>query len=252
MYYSIISLFIIIVFLIVVVRLRRKNKRLREKLEMEKNLIELEQKALRLQMNPHFIFNVLTSIHNLIILNDSDKARYALAKFSKLMRRVLENSREKTISIESEIETLENYVQLERLTSGVDVDLEFEIDPDLVSSEEILPPLLIQPFVENAIWHGLMHKDGQRMLTITFTEEPNYLTCVIEDNGVGREAARLANSHSGRDRKHSSKGILVSEERLKSTKNANGKPGSIELIDLYDDLNRPSGTRVVIKFSILN
>jgi ligand-binding sensor domain-containing protein len=248
MYYSAISLLIIIVFIVVVVRLKRKNKRLREKFEMEKNLIELEQKALRLQMNPHFIFNVLNSIHNLIILNDSDKARYALAKFSKLMRQVLENSREKAISIDSEIETLENYVQLERLTSGVDVDLEFEIDPDLVSSEEVLPPLLIQPFVENALIHGLKKSERKGVIRVAFKLlSEHLLECSIEDNGIGREnASKLI---AQKENYHKSTALKVTEERLASlNKNSGFIP--FEIIDLKDDSGNPAGTKIILRIQI--
>src|SRR5690606_1606957 len=181
MYYSAIGLVLLIIALVIYLRIRRKNKSIREKFEMEKNLVELEQKALRLQMNPHFIFNVLTSIHNLIILNDPDKARYALSKFSKLMRRVLENSREKSISIDNEIETLENYVQLEKLTSGSDVTILFEVDENIDSAEELLPPLMIQPFVENAIIHGLKQLDYQGQIKISFKLiDDNVLECCIQ------------------------------------------------------------------------
>src|SRR5690606_34337080 len=168
MYYSAIGLVLLIIALVIYLRIRRKNKSIREKFEMEKNLVELEQKALRLQMNPHFIFNVLNSIHNLIILNDSDKARYALSKFSKLMRRVLENSREKFISIDDEVETLQNYVQLERLTSNLNIDLEFEYGEDIDTAENILPPLMIQPFVENAIVHGIMGNETKGEIKVAF------------------------------------------------------------------------------------
>lgn len=247
-YYSATGLAVLIVFLIVLLRLKRKNKRLREKLEMEKNLIELEQKALRLQMNPHFIFNVLNSIHNLIILNDSDKARYALAKFSKLMRRVLENSREKMISIDNEVETLENYVQLERLTSGVEVDLLFDIDENLDSSEEILPPLMIQPFVENALIHGVKNLDHKGIISISFRLcSEQVLECIVEDNGRGRDYA--AKMVAQKENYHKSTALQVTEERLASlNKNTGFVP--FEIIDLKNEQGEGIGTRIVLRLEI--
>ncbi|MBI3133557.1 MAG: histidine kinase [Bacteroidetes bacterium] len=248
MYYSAIFLVVLIVFLVVLFRLKRKNKRLREKLEMEKNLIELEQKALRLQMNPHFIFNVLNSIHNLIILNDPDKARYALAKFSKLMRRVLENSREKMISVDNEIETLENYVQLERLTSGVEVDLDFEVDENLDSAEEILPPLMIQPFVENALIHGIKNLDKRGVIKVGFKLiSEHLLECSIEDNGRGREhAAKLV---AQKENYHKSTALQVTEERLASL-NKKSTFVPFEIIDLKDQDGEPSGTKIILRLEI--
>ena len=248
MYYSIIIIVIGIIFLIVIIRIKRKNKRLSQKFEMEKNLIELEQKALRLQMNPHFIFNVLNSIHNLIILNDPDKARYALSKFSKLMRRVLENSREKLISIDNEIETLENYVQLEKLTSNHDVIITFNVDEKVDSSEEILPPLMIQPFVENAIIHGLkqLDKTGEIIVAFKLLDE-HILECSIQDNGRGRENAATINAQ--KENYHKSTALKVTQERLA---NLNQKTTFVpfEIIDLKSENNEPCGTKVVIRLLI--
>lgn len=247
-YYSIIIVVVGIIFLIVIIRIKRKNKRLRQKFEMEKNLIELEQKALRLQMNPHFIFNVLNSIHNLIILNDPDKARYALSKFSKLMRRVLENSREKLISIDNEIETLENYVQLEKLTSNHDVLISFDVDEQIDASEEILPPLMIQPFVENAIIHGLKQLDKTGEIKVSFKLlEEHILECSIQDNGRGRENAAMINAQ--KENYHKSTALKVTQERLA---NLNQKTTFVpfEIIDLKDEKDEPCGTKVVIRLLI--
>lgn len=248
LYFSVIGFVLILIVLIIVFRLKRKNRALREKLEIEKNLIELEQKALRLQMNPHFIFNVLTSIHNLIILNDSDKARYALAKFSKLMRRVLENSREKFISIDDEIETLENYVQLEKLTANLDVELIVEMDEEIDSAEELLPPLMIQPFVENAIIHGLKELDYPGQIKVGFKLlNDHLLECFIEDNGRGR--AKAATINAQKENYHKSTALQVTQERLS---NLNKKSDFLpfEIIDLKDEQGKPCGTRVIFRLEI--
>lgn len=248
MYYSTIAIVLIVIALLIFWRIRRKNKAIREKFEMEKNLVELEQKALRLQMNPHFIFNVLTSIHNLIILNDPDKARYALAKFSKLMRRVLENSREKFISVDDEVETLENYVQLEKLTSNLDIELEIDIDDNVDPAEEILPPLMMQPFVENAIIHGLKDLDYQGVIKVGFKLlNDHLLECYVEDNGKGREKAAQINAQ--KENYHKSTALRVTQERLA---NLNQEVDFVpfEIIDLKDDSGNAMGTRVVFRLSI--
>ncbi|UKN03190.1 histidine kinase [Paracrocinitomix mangrovi] len=247
-YYSIIGFILLLVAFFVWMRIRRKNRALLEKFEMEKNLIELEQKALRLQMNPHFIFNVLTSIHNQIILNDTDKARYALSKFSKLMRRVLENSREKFISIDDEVETLENYVQLEKLTSNHDFDLLVEIDEDLDAAEEILPPLMIQPFVENAIIHGLKEIDYPGVIKVGFKLlNEHLLECFVEDNGRGRKKAEEYNMQ--KENYHKSTALKVTQERL-SNLNQEVDFVPFEIIDLQDASGSPKGTKVVFRLSI--
>ncbi|MBK8683878.1 MAG: histidine kinase [Bacteroidetes bacterium] len=229
-----------------------KQSAMIELLENKKKAVESKLQSLRLQMNPHFLFNALNSIQQMILANEDVIATKYLSRFSKLLRSILVHSDQELISLKDEMDILKLYVELESIRFRESFTYIIACDENIETEEIMIPSLLIQPFVENAIWHGLMHKDGQRVLSVTFTEEPDFLICVIEDNGVGRQAARLANSTSGRDSKHSSKGILVSEERLKSTQNSNGKPGSIELIDLYDKLNRPVGTKVIIKFSILN
>jgi ligand-binding sensor domain-containing protein len=248
MYYAVIGFILLLIILIIIYRIKKKNKALTEKFEMEKNMIELEQQALRLQMNPHFIFNVLTSIHNLIILNDSGKARYALAKFSKLMRRVLENSREKFISIDDEIETLENYVQLEKLTANLDITLNIDIDESVDSGEEILPPLMIQPFVENSIIHGLKELTYPGEINVGFKLlNDHLLECFIEDNGRGR--AKAAQINAQKENYHKSTALQVTQERLANL-NKDAKFVPFEIIDLKDDDGNPNGTKVIMRIVI--
>jgi LytS/YehU family sensor histidine kinase len=240
-------LFLIIFFIIK--RQKRRAKIQNEKLRLEKNLLELEQKALRLQMNPHFIFNVLNSIHNLIILNDSDKARYALSKFSKLMRQVLENSREKFISITTEVETLQNYIQLEKLTSNSNIDLLFDFDEDIDTEEEILPPLMIQPFVENALIHGFKGMDKKGEIKVSFKWfHQDILECTISDNGIGRKKASETNAQ--KTDYHKSTALNVAQERLANL-NQNKTFVPFEIIDLVDEFNQPSGTKVVIRIQVV-
>ncbi len=243
---------IILAFLIYnfIKRQQNKNKALIEKIELEKSVLELEQKALRLQMNPHFIFNVLNSIHHLIILNDSAKARYALSKFSKLMRMVLENSRNKLVSIDDELDTIQNYVQLEKLTGQIDFDFKATIDPLLDSNELILPPLMVQPFIENAIIHGLKKINRKGIITVDFKlESENYVTCTIEDNGNGRLAAESQKAQ--KDQYHKSTALQVTQERLANLNNsAKTDEKDFEIIDLKDDDGNALGTKVIIKVKL--
>ncbi|NOQ74359.1 MAG: hypothetical protein GQ574_20285 [Crocinitomix sp.] len=247
-YYSLGIILLIVIVLLILARQRRKSKALNEKLKLEKNLLELEQKALRLQMNPHFIFNVLNSIHNLIILNDSDKARYALSKFSKLMRQVLENSREKFISIDDEVETLQNYVQLERLTANANIDLDFEFAEDMDTAEEILPPLMIQPFVENAIVHGLKGVDRKGEIRVSFKWiGDNVLECAIADNGIGRKKANEIKAQQAAY--HKSTALQVAQERLANL-NQETTFVPFEILDLKDPKGQPAGTKVIIRILV--
>lgn len=228
-------------------RNKKKNEAFKNRILLEKNLLELEQKALRLQMNPHFIFNSINSIHNLIILNDTNKARYALSKFAKLMRRILENSREKFVSIESEIETLQNYVQLEILTSNSNVSIIFDYDTDFDLTEKVLPPLMLQPFVENALIHGLKGLSTDGVIKVGFKWLSDFvLECSIEDNGRGRKAAE--NMKSQREVYHKSTALEVAQERLMNLNSGSGLD-SFEIFDLYNEDGTVKGTKVVFRIN---
>jgi ligand-binding sensor domain-containing protein len=247
--YILVSIFITgMIILIIYKRFKRKNKKLRDKLDVERSILDLEQKALRLQMNPHFIFNALNSIHNLIILNDSANARYALSKFSKLMRMVLENSREKVISIDDEVETLENYVQLEKLTTQNEFEFSIEIDEEIDPNEPILPPLMIQPFIENAIIHGFKNIMHIGVIKVSFRLlGGNILHCTIDDNGIGRANASKINAQ--KENYHKSTALQVTQERLS---NINSKPSfsPFQIIDKIDKEGYCLGTTIIIQLEI--
>ncbi len=223
-----------------------------ELLENKQKAAESKLQSLRLQMNPHFLFNALNSIQQMILANEDVIATRYLSRFSKLLRSILVYSDKELISLKDEIEMLKLYVELESIRFKESFTYSITCDKAIETEEIMIPSLLIQPFVENAIWHGLMHKEGNRVLTISFSEQVDFLQCVVVDNGIGRQAAKQANSSSGRDKKHTSKGISVSEERLKGIRNGNGKTGYIDIIDLTDESGKPSGTKIVINFSILN
>lgn len=225
-------------------RVRTKAKAAQKEAEFARNLLELEQKALRLQMNPHFIFNALNSIQGLIGTENETKARYYLAKFSRLMRQILDNSRNATISLEEEISTLENYLLIEQFCNGNRFEYEIVADLETESSFIQIPPMLIQPFVENAIKHGFKYDadDSRRgKITCWFKEEDDGITCVIRDNGIGREAA--AKNQQASNEPHVSRGFNVTKERL-DLLSANSNGHEVKIVDLYDDNGTVIGTEV--------
>ncbi|MCX6317898.1 MAG: histidine kinase [Bacteroidetes bacterium] len=221
-----------------------------ELLENKQKAIESRLQSLRLQMNPHFLFNALNSIQQMILANEEMVATKYLSRFSKLLRAVLIHSDKESISLKDEIEILKMYVELESVRFRNAFSYTITCDENLETEEIKIPTLLVQPFVENAIWHGLMHKEGNRILTISFSEKGNLLQCIIEDNGVGRKKAKEAGQASGQDKKHTSRGIAVSEERLKTLKTPSCQPGTLQINDLEGPDGEALGTQVIINFPI--
>lgn len=225
-------------------RIKTKNRIEQEKLEMEKTIIELEQEAARLQMNPHFIFNSLNSIQGYIASKDTFQAKRYLAKFARLMRLILENSREEFVPIENEVEILDNYLELEKLRTNNKFDYKIEVD-ELINKEATeIPPMMIQPFVENAIIHGMKNKTGSGFINIKFNLKDKLINCEIIDDGVGREQASKDKVQT--PRKHKSTGISVTRKRLEQLKLQSGLEAGIEILDLKDKNDHPAGTKVNI------
>ena len=229
-----------------------KQKATIELLENKQKAMESRLQSLRLQMNPHFLFNALNSIQQMILANEEMVATRYLSRFSKLLRTVLLHSDKESITLKEEIDILKMYVELESVRFKESFTYVISCDEDIETEEIKIPTLLIQPFVENAIWHGLMHKEGDRKLSVSFKEKADFLQCIIEDNGVGRKKAMEMKISTGQDKKHTGKGISVSEERLKTLKTADGKHGNIEIIDMVDTTGEPMGTQVIINFPIQN
>lgn len=224
-------------------RVRREAQAAQQRLEMEKHLLEVEQKALRLQMNPHFIFNALNSIQALIGAQDTRTARYYLAKFSRLMRMVLENSREARIPLAAEIDMLTDYLSLERFSRGETFDFAIDCEGELDPEGGLIPPLLIQPFVENAIIHGVAHLTERKgCIKVAFAREGDTLRCVVTDNGIGRERASQLRSQHGHHQK--STALRVIQERLDLLPGQDGQPSSLEIVDLVAPDGSPVGTQV--------
>lgn len=222
---------------------------LNQQLETQKEEITrintlLELKALRAQMNPHFIFNCMSSIQECILTNRVDDANTYLSKLSKLLRLVLIHSDDESITLSKEIEILRLYLELEsvRLKGGFDYTL--NIEEELPVNELMMPALLLQPFAENAIWHGLLNKSGERRLTIDMQVKNETLCCIIEDNGIGRAQAALL---KGKQNNHTGKGISMIEKRLHIIQKyfTHQKTG-YKIHDLHNEFNQPAGTRVEV------
>jgi len=223
--------------------IRQESRQKTERLKMEKHLLELEQKALQLQMNPHFIFNVLNTIQSKINATDHRDARYQLAKFSKLMRATLENSRASAISLEEEIQSLENYLAMERMSRNNSFDYQIEL-VGTTDPETLIPPMLIQPFVENAIIHGVAHVPEGGKIEVKFTQRNGFLEAMILDNGIGRAAAKERKSQV--EAQHKSVALTVTQERLELLGNQPSGLKRLEITDIIED-GRVKGTRVFLR-----
>ncbi len=215
-------------------------------LKFEMALTEARQQALRLQMNPHFIFNSLNSIQSFILKNNIDVAINYLAKFSQLMRSNLANAREAFISVEDEVKSLKYYLEIEKLRFEDKFDYTFEVDEVIDADFVGIPPMLIQPFIENAILHGIINKNEKGEIHIYLKQEnEDTLLCIIEDNGIGREEANKIRVKSGFKRK--SRALGITKERLQLLNKEGEGTYSLRIIDLFNDRNEASGTRIELR-----
>ena len=228
--------------------LKRRNEKLQNETKqtaLEKRATELEMQTLRAQMSPHFIFNSLNSINHFILQSDNVQASEYLAKFSRLIRLILQNSRAPFISLESELEALQLYLELEAVRFNhhfqYNINLEEGIDPSLVK----VPPIIIQPYAENAIWHGLMQKEDRGKLDIKFFQRDGELFCEITDDGIGRDKARKIKSNSKST--HKSMGMKITAERLALLQKENRSEDYIKITDLTLADGTPGGTEVLLK-----
>jgi len=197
---------------------------------------ETEMKALRMQMNPHFIFNSLGSISDYIAKNDTEAADFYLARFSKIMRLILESSDKKLISLADDLKILEGYMQLEVLRLDRKFSYEITVDEQIDADNTLVPPLILQPFVENSIWHGLSRKSAPGRIRIDVKKEGEAILCTVEDNGVGRKMTMAAAVANGKEQ-HRSMGMKITRERVEIINKMKRKElSSVELIDLDEGL----------------
>ena len=217
----------------------------RQKTEFEKQLAEIKLKALVSQMNPHFIFNCMNSIQAMILSDQNMQASTYLTKLSRLVRSVLENSIKTFIPLQDVIENLKLYLELESLRFDQQFNYDIRTENIDVYSIEI-PAMLIQPYVENAIWHGLLKKEGEKNIHIKFYKKENFIICEIEDNGIGRVKAGELNL----TKQHKSLGTLITQEMFETLHKIKDTKHDVEIIDLYDENNLPLGTKVVIEMEL--
>jgi sensor histidine kinase YesM len=219
----------------------------KEKAAREKDLIELEAKALRAQMNPHFIFNCLNSIKSLVQENKNEAGVIYLTTFSKLIRGLFNNADKKLISLYDEIETCNHYLQLESMRFDSKFSFAVCVEPDIDLKSVEVPALIIQPFIENAIWHGIVPKNCGGHVTLSVSKMNNRVAVKIDDDGIGREASMQ--NKSARGLTHLSKGMHLTQSRLELNNLLQQKEAKLEITDKKEGCVA-LGTSVVLTFKV--
>lgn len=242
-------LLVLIIYALWRYRLQQRNEKESMTIEYTKELAEVEMKALRAQINPHFLFNSLNSINNFILKNDNVNARKYLVKFSQLVRNILNNSTAPYVSLKEELDTISLYIQIESMRFDNQFNYYVRLDEELNASQINIPSLLLQPYIENAIWHGLLHKEGRKNIEIRITRKsPDLISIEIEDNGIGRKSAEFLTSKESRRKSY---GMQLGENRLKLMNSENQSRGDVEVIDLYDENGKGRGTLIAITLPII-
>jgi LytS/YehU family sensor histidine kinase len=217
-------------------------------LRNEKRIITLEQEMLRNQMNPHFIFNSLNSIKLYIINNEKENAVYYLNKFSKLIRKILVASTEKEISLEDELETMALYMNIENIRFSNEIKYQVNIDPNINTSTIKVPSLILQPFLENAIWHGLSAKSKDREIQMSIAKKDrSHVLISITDNGIGRAASQKIKNE--KKLKRQSVGLEITKARLENFSKNYNDDYNLEIVDLIED-GKPTGTTILVSIPI--
>ena len=222
----------------------------RQLLENNQRIAETKLLALRMQMNPHFVFNSLNSINNFIIQNDAEHASEYLTKFSRLMRQALVNTQSDWVSLRNDLKALQIYLELEQLRCDHRFDFVIQVDSQLNQDMVHIPPLITQPYVENAIRHGLLpQKDRQSTLTINCrADDTGRLVIDIHDNGIGRQESARQQTKSLRE--HKFEGSRITEERLALINEIHGTDAGIQTTDLYDEAGNATGTCVTFTMKL--
>lgn len=220
-----------------------------QQITQEKKILTLEQNMLKSQMNPHFIFNSLNSIKLYIINNEKENAVYYLNKFAKLIRKILVASNEKDISLADELETMKLYMNIENIRFSNEIDFKIKIDEKINPENVRVPSLILQPFLENSLWHGLSSKADDKRIELDIKKQSDdYITISITDNGVGRKVSneRKLNKTLQRD----SVGIEITKERLFNFSKRFARMYDLKIEDLFDHQNKASGTKVILNIPI--
>ena len=226
---------------------RKIKKAEDEKADLKIRLLESEARALRAQMNPHFIFNCLNSIKAMINKNENDKAINYLTVFSRLILSLFHNSDKREVGLYEELETCKLYTQLEKMRFGDKVDFVFDIDGSIDLKKFKVPALIIQPFIENAIWHGLVPKESGGKIFVSAKENKDIIHCTIDDDGIGRKLSQQYKNHY--ESTYQSKGIGLTRLRLELDKILNDRDNMIDIADKTDINGKPAGTRITLIFN---
>ncbi len=226
---------------------RKIKKAEKEKADLKIKLLESEARALRAQMNPHFIFNCLNSIKALINKNDNDKAVNYLTVFSRLIISLFHNSDKREVGLYEELETCKLYTQLEKMRFGDKVDFVFDIDGSINLKSFKVPALIIQPFIENAIWHGLVPKESGGKILVSAKENKGIIHCTIDDDGIGRKLSQQYKIQY--ESTYQSKGIGLTRSRLELDKILNDRDNMIDITDKTDINGKSAGTRITLTFN---
>ncbi|HVS96903.1 MAG TPA: histidine kinase, partial [Puia sp.] len=226
---------------------RRDADERRKEADLKATVAETEMKVLRLQMNPHFIFNSLNSVADYISRNETTTANYFLSKFAKMMRKVLEHSEKGEITLAEDLQVLESYIQLESLRLRNELHYEIVIDAEIDPEVTMVPPLIAQPFVENSIWHGLPGKVCAGQITIRITREDSMIRYIVEDNGIGRKQAGIQGPAGKR-----SMGLRITRDRIDiinqtKMRGRGAGPENTAGVEIFD---LPEGTRVELKLPL--
>lgn len=236
---------IIIAFLFVIYKIIKSKKKQIE-YSLKQKITEMQMQSLRAQMNPHFIFNCLNSIENFIMQNDKMAASEYLNKFSELIRIMLDSSRTELVPFTKNFEGIKLYIELEQLRFNNKFAFKINVDPDLLSGDYKVPSLLTQPYIENAILHGISQSEAESLqLYLEARLENDYITYTIIDNGIGRKQSMEYNKHNKPG--HISIGLQLIEERINIFNRQQNSDGGVVITDLYDDNGLPSGTKIEVK-----
>ena len=204
---------------------------------------------LKSQMNPHFIFNALNSIKQYVIGNEIENAVYYINKFAKLIRKILDTSTKKDISLDEELETMTTYMTIENMRFSNEIDFKINIDADVDSKKIRVPSLILQPFIENSLWHGLSSKLNDKKIIIDVKNTiPDYVSILITDNGVGRKVSQERKLKETIKRR--SVGIEITKDRLFSFAKRFNRSFELKIEDLYDEQNVASGTKIILNIPV--
>ncbi len=233
------GILVLIVIVLIFVYIKYRERKIKEQNQM----LMLEQKLLRSQMNPHFIFNSLSSIQSFIFENDPVQAGSYLSRFAELIRSILYNSREEFITLENEIKTLKNYFELQQLRYNHKFDFEIDVDPEIFPDEISIPPMIAQPFIENAVEHGIKYINEHGLITVSFTLMADSLLLTVEDNGIGIKATKILKNKKSSE--HKSLATIITRERIEIlNKGKRKKLYSMQIQDSTDASGKVVGTRV--------